>query len=121
MTPVEIYRAACAEGVVVTLSAAGTIKAAGEQSAVNRWRPALAEHKIEIIKLLAGHPGGPAATTRPALSNWCRNDCLSLEAIDLPGEGPVPGCLRPGPGVEQWTRLDWLRSCPRRSGGRVQR
>lgn len=85
------------------------------------FKAQLKGHKDEIVKLLTGHPGGPSATTRLILPSWCRNDCLSLESVDLPREGPVPGCLRPGPGIEQWTRLEWLRSCPRRSGGRAQR
>lgn len=120
MTPAEIYQAAGTDGVLITLSPGGAIQATGEQSAVNRWLPALAEHKIEIIKLLAGQPGGPAATTRVILPRWCRADCSFTESIDLPGECQVPGCLRPGPGFEQWTRLEWLKWCPRRSGGRAQ-
>ena len=121
MTPAEIYRAAGADGVIVTLSAGGTIKATGEQSAVSRWRLALAEHKTEIVKLLTGQPGGPAATTRSILPRWCRADCSFTESVDLPGEGPVPGCLRSGPDLEQWTRLEWLNGCPQRSGGRADR
>ena len=54
------------------------------------------------------------------LPRWCRADCSFTESVDLPGEGLVPGCLRVEPDHEQWTRLEWLKGCPRRSGGRAQ-
>ena len=37
MTPAAIIKEAAADGVNLALSPTGTIKAAGEQAAVNRW------------------------------------------------------------------------------------
>jgi hypothetical protein len=48
-----IIQKAAADGVSLTLSPAGTIKAAGDQKAVNRWLPALREHKPALLAALA--------------------------------------------------------------------
>lgn len=53
MTPTEIIREALADGVTVALSPAGTIKATGDGAAVDRWLPAIREHKPELLRLLA--------------------------------------------------------------------
>lgn len=52
MTPLTIIRAAQAEGVRLTLSPAGTIKATGDGAAVNRWLETIREHRAEIIDVL---------------------------------------------------------------------
>ena len=52
MTPATIIRAVQADGVILTLSPAGTIKAAGDGTAVNRWLAAIRDHKAEIIDVL---------------------------------------------------------------------
>src|SRR5262245_34235061 len=49
MTPVAIIRQAAAEGVTLVLSPAGTIKAAGNAEAVNRWLPAIHANKPAIV------------------------------------------------------------------------
>jgi hypothetical protein len=54
-TPAAIIREAAAEGESLALSSAGTIKATGDQAAVNRWLPLLREHKTAILTALA-HP-----------------------------------------------------------------
>lgn len=116
MTPAEIYRAAGADGVIVTLSAGGAIKATGEQSAVNRWRPALVEHKAEIIKLLNDQPDGSATTTPAALPSWCDPECSCLHRLELPGYAVVMGCYQEdGTSNWKWLRLDKINCCPRRS------
>jgi len=108
MNPAEIVQAAKADGVQLSLSPTGAIKAAGEQTAVLRWRSILAEHKAEIIHHLTEEAG--LAPTAPA---WCRGDCPALEI--LPGVGP--GCVRAledGPWREEWRRLDTMATCPER-------
>jgi hypothetical protein len=52
MTPKAIIREAAEDGVRLALTPAGTIKAIGEQVAVNRWLPAIREHKAEILVAL---------------------------------------------------------------------
>jgi hypothetical protein len=48
-----IIQKAAADGVILTLSPAGTIKATGDQEALNRWLPALREHKPALLAALA--------------------------------------------------------------------
>jgi hypothetical protein len=55
MTPAAIIREAAADGVSLALSPAGTIKATGDQVAVNRWVPILREHKL-AMQLRSQHP-----------------------------------------------------------------
>ncbi len=53
MTAEAILRSTAAAGVTLSLSAAGTIKAAGEQAAVSCWLAPIRENKAVIIALLA--------------------------------------------------------------------
>jgi hypothetical protein len=52
MTPVAIIKKAMADGVRLTLSSAGTIKASGAQAAMSRWLPVIREHKPGIVTAL---------------------------------------------------------------------
>ncbi|SDG72222.1 hypothetical protein [Propionivibrio dicarboxylicus] len=52
MTPATIIREAQADGVRLTLSPTGTIKATGDGAAVNRWLAAIRESKTDIIEAL---------------------------------------------------------------------
>ena len=52
MTPMEILRKAAADGVRIALSDNGMIKANGDHGAVNRWLPAIREHKPGIVAAL---------------------------------------------------------------------
>ena len=52
MTPAAIIQRAQADGVTLVLSPSGTIKAAGDREAVNRWLPIIREHKSEIVNEL---------------------------------------------------------------------
>ena len=52
MTPATIIRGAQADGVSLTLSPAGTIKATGDGAAVDCWLTVIREHKTEIIGAL---------------------------------------------------------------------
>jgi hypothetical protein len=60
MNPLAIIEQAKADGVIIALSAADTLKATGDGAAVNRWLPTLREHKVEIIGILK--PGAAQAT-----------------------------------------------------------
>jgi hypothetical protein len=53
MTPAAIICEAAADGVILALSPADTIKATGDQVAVTRWLPVLREHKPDILPALA--------------------------------------------------------------------
>lgn len=52
MTPIQIIQQAAADGVVLRRSPAGTIKARGEQAAVERWLPVIRENKPGILVAL---------------------------------------------------------------------
>jgi hypothetical protein len=52
MTPAAIIEAVQAEGVSLTLSTAGTIKATGDGAVVSRWLPTIREHKAGILAAL---------------------------------------------------------------------
>jgi len=108
MSALSIIEAAAAEGLIVDLSQNGLLKIRGEQKVVSRWQPLLKQHKAEIINLLNREPGGAVQATRP-LPPWCRTGCPGLEAIPLPNEGEVVGCVHPVTGA--WRRLDWMKQC----------
>jgi len=59
MSPAEVIRDATADGVYLTLSGTGKIKASGNQEAVGRWLTLISEHKPGIIEALQ-----PAAELR---------------------------------------------------------
>ena len=63
MTPAAIINEAMADGVSLTISPAGTIKATGDGAAVNRWLPAIRENKAEIVAALKVGAGDTAATS----------------------------------------------------------
>lgn len=54
MSPSEVIRDATADGVYLTLSTTGKIKASGNRESVNRWLTLISEHKPGIIEAL--HP-----------------------------------------------------------------
>ena len=64
MTPATIIREAQSDGVSLTLSPAGTIKATGDGAAVNRWLAVIREHKAEIIRVLKVGAGDTATASR---------------------------------------------------------
>ena len=49
MNPAEIIEQATAEGVILALSPTGTIKANGDQSAVDKWLPTIRNNKTGIL------------------------------------------------------------------------
>ena len=52
MTPEEILKLATVEGVSVALSSTGAVRVTGDQAAVDRWLPAIREHKPNILNEL---------------------------------------------------------------------
>ena len=69
MNPATIIREAQEDGVNLALSPAGTIKATGDASAVNRWLPILKAYKPGILS------------------------ALKEAANDTPGDTPIPDDL----------------------------
>lgn len=63
MTPAAIIEQATADGVNLALSLAGTIKATGEQAALNRWLPVIREHKRGIVVALREYYNDPIKPT----------------------------------------------------------
>ncbi len=63
MNPAAIIKDATADGVNLALSPTGTIKATGEQAAVNRWLPIIRDNKPAIVATLraANEPVDPEA------------------------------------------------------------
>ncbi len=61
MTAAAIVRRAYEEGVNLTLTPAGTIKAVGEGQAVARWLTVLQKHRSEIVNLLRVRPSDSLA------------------------------------------------------------
>jgi hypothetical protein len=57
MKPAALIREAQADGVMIELSPAGTLKVAGRAEVVHRWLPRLCQHKTEIVEALK--PSGP--------------------------------------------------------------
>lgn len=78
MTPATIIREAQADGVRLTLSPAGTIKATGDGTAVNRWLAAIRESKMEIIEALKVGADNTAATSRWWLIHYADRDPVEV-------------------------------------------
>jgi hypothetical protein len=52
MNPATLIKEAAADGVILSLTLAGAVKASGDRAAVTRWIPAVRGRKPEIIKAL---------------------------------------------------------------------
>ena len=93
LTPATIIQDSTAAGVILVLSKTGTIKASGKQSAIDRWLPAIREHKLAIIAALkvgAGDTPEPfdreAFEERSAICEFdgglCREDAEALAWLE---------------------------------------
>ena len=69
MTPVEIIERATADGVILELSAGGTITATGAQSAVDKWLPTIRDNKPGILCELQRERKRKRAKFEPTLTN----------------------------------------------------
>lgn len=58
MSAATIIHQAAAEGVALTLTSSGTVKAAGDRAAVTRWAAMIREHKLGIVALLQQSANG---------------------------------------------------------------
>lgn len=65
MNPANIIQSATADGVSLSLSASGAIKAGGDQPKIARWLPVICEHKAAIIAALRLGAGDT-----PSISSW---------------------------------------------------
>ena len=78
MSPATIIREAQADGVSLTLSPAGTIKANGDSAAVNRWLALIREHKAEIVEALKVGTGDTATASRWWLIHYPDRDPVEV-------------------------------------------
>ncbi len=53
MTPSTVLREATMDGVILSISAAGKVKAVGSRGQVDKWLPIIREHKISLVALLS--------------------------------------------------------------------
>lgn len=97
MTPAAIIREAQADGVELSLSPVGTIKAAGDAAAVNRWLDVIREHKAGIVAALKV---SPADTARGWLVRYPDGSVIETYIILAGGTCPTRAeVLRDYPGA----------------------
>ncbi|MBK9520348.1 MAG: hypothetical protein IPO13_01705 [Rhodocyclaceae bacterium] len=63
MTPAAIIQSATADGISLSVSASGAIKAGGDPPKIARWMPVIREHKAAIIAALRVGAGDTLAKT----------------------------------------------------------
>jgi len=73
MNPQQIIQQAAIDGVSLTLSEIGTLKASGDTEAVKRWLPVIRQHKPRIL-----------ATLKPGMSE--EQEALIMRWIAYIGE-----------------------------------
>lgn len=84
MSPAEIIEYASEEGVLLALSDARSISTKGDQSAIDRWLPAIKQSKVEIIaELQRDH-------RRAAVSAMLRKNSSLRYAIEVADENADP-------------------------------
>ncbi len=89
MNGASILEAVTSEGLVVTLAESGSLKVAGEQEMVNRWRPLLKQYKAEIIRLLSKQSGDA-----PTLPSWCNSRCEHFHRLEVLDLGTMQWCCQ---------------------------
>lgn len=95
MTPAAIIREAKADGVTLALSSAGTIKAAGDGAAVNRWLPVIRRHKPEIIEALKADAANTASVSAWWLVRFADGSPLVVTCSPLATRAEVLGWYAP--------------------------
>jgi hypothetical protein len=78
MSPATLIREAQSDGVMLSLSLAGTIKASGDGAAVNRWITVIRERRAEIIEALKAGAGEMPTATRWLLIHYPEGDPLQV-------------------------------------------
>lgn len=61
MNPVAILKQSASDGVILSLSATGTIKATGNQEDIEKWLPVIRENKSSIVAALSAAENNPPA------------------------------------------------------------
>lgn len=93
MSAATIIQSARSDGVTLTLSPSGTIKAVGDGAAVNRWLPVIRTHKADIIGILKGAESEAANTPANPVADIQRALGRPLAYL-LGGDDRLPGlCL----------------------------
>lgn len=82
MTLATILRQAEIEGVRLTLSGNGKIKAAGQQSVVDRWLPFIQQHKPEIVRALLAANEDPMECDEGRLARLVARVCRAYHLSD---------------------------------------
>lgn len=77
MTPAAIIREAQTDGVTLSISPTGTIKASGDGAAVNRWLSVIREHKAEIIGALKACAGDAATIPQMPAEDEEATECMA--------------------------------------------
>ena len=105
MTAAAIVQRASEEGLNLTLTPAGNIKAVGEGQAVARWLATLRKHKSEIINLLRVR-----SRDRLANSQWSTGDWLALydERADIGEFGGQVSRLEAEDHAYEYCVVEWL-------------
>jgi hypothetical protein len=85
LNPATILKQAAADGVTLSLAAAGTIKAAGDKAAVARWAAAIREHKPGIVALLQGAANDDQQAEAVAIAD---PDLHQRWTVAIPGRDP---------------------------------
>jgi hypothetical protein len=101
MNMAELVRSARADGLSLTVSAAGAVKLSGSRSAVDRWAPAIASNKPDIVALLrreaavqitnpAGQP--ETASTHTTVATLSDSNAVARSAAETKSApvAPVP-------------------------------
>ena len=89
MTTATIISEAQAEGVKLTLSPTGTIKATGDGTAVNRWLAVIREYKLEIIDVLKAGGGDTATASRWWLIHFLDSDPVEVACCSEPTHADI--------------------------------
>jgi hypothetical protein len=55
MNPAMILNQSAADGVILSLSASGTLKANGDKKQVDKWLPVIRDHKPALVALLSAN------------------------------------------------------------------
>ncbi len=82
MTPKEVLCTALSDGVSVAADGPVHLKITGDPQAIDKWLPAIREHKSALLAELSPRQTTPAP---------CK-DCPRLETVDIQGVS-IPGCL----------------------------
>ena len=78
MSPATLIREAQSDGVMLSLSLAGNIKASGDRAAVDRWLPMIRDRKAEIIDALKISAPDTASASRWWVIHYPDRDPLEL-------------------------------------------